>query len=171
MTQKDHFAWVKQLKDTWFGDADLNGLFDSNDMVQVFVVGKYETAEAPVGRKVIGLEMASSTPAIWSQPLSTVVTSGPRAGVVTVPEPSGELLLILGPCYLRECHRAAGHCLLLYSILHISYNHQLPHILHARRITMKRVTMLVVAATIFVTGFASAQPQIARGSSLPGTGN
>ena len=39
---EDHRVWVKDLKHTWFGDADLNGEFNSNDFVQVFQAGKYE---------------------------------------------------------------------------------------------------------------------------------
>ena len=34
--------WVKDLKKTWFGDADVNGEFNSADFVQVFQAGKYE---------------------------------------------------------------------------------------------------------------------------------
>jgi uncharacterized protein YjbI with pentapeptide repeats len=40
--QEDHRIWVKDLVHTWFGDANLDGLFESGDFVQVFVVGKYE---------------------------------------------------------------------------------------------------------------------------------
>ena len=42
VTVEDHRAWVKDLKHTWFGDADLNGEFNSGDFVQVFQAGKYE---------------------------------------------------------------------------------------------------------------------------------
>ena len=42
---QDHRVWVKVLKHTWFGDANLDGEFNSGDMVQVFVLGKYETGE------------------------------------------------------------------------------------------------------------------------------
>ena len=42
----DHRFWVRDLKHTWFGDADLNGEFTSADFVQVFAVGKYETGES-----------------------------------------------------------------------------------------------------------------------------
>ena len=40
----DRVYWVEQpsMKNSWIGDADLNGVFDSNDFVQVFSVGKYE---------------------------------------------------------------------------------------------------------------------------------
>ena len=43
VNDSDRTVWVKDLRQTWFGDADLNGAFDSNDFVQVFSVGKYET--------------------------------------------------------------------------------------------------------------------------------
>ena len=41
---EDHRIWVKDLKHTWFGDANLDGEFNSSDMVQVFAAGKYETS-------------------------------------------------------------------------------------------------------------------------------
>ena len=43
VNEQDHRIWIKDLKYTWFGDADLNGEFNSSDMVQVFAAGKYET--------------------------------------------------------------------------------------------------------------------------------
>ncbi len=42
---EDHRTWVKDLKHTWYGDADLNLEFNNSDMVLVFVEGKYETGE------------------------------------------------------------------------------------------------------------------------------
>ena len=39
----DRLIWVQDYKKTWMGDADLNGLFDTTDLVVVFAVGKYET--------------------------------------------------------------------------------------------------------------------------------
>ena len=42
--QTDHRVWVKDLKHSWYGDADLTGEFNSNDFVLVFQAGKYETA-------------------------------------------------------------------------------------------------------------------------------
>ena len=41
----DRLAWVNDLKNTWIGDANLDLEFNSGDMVQVFVRGKYETGE------------------------------------------------------------------------------------------------------------------------------
>ena len=43
--QADRAIWVHDHAGTWYGDADLNGDFNSSDMVQVFVFGKYETEE------------------------------------------------------------------------------------------------------------------------------
>ena len=39
---EDHRIWVKDLRRTWYGDANLDGEFNSGDMVQVFAEGKYE---------------------------------------------------------------------------------------------------------------------------------
>jgi hypothetical protein len=42
LTQLDHGHWVTSLAQTYFGDATLDRLFNSSDLVQVFVAGKYE---------------------------------------------------------------------------------------------------------------------------------
>ena len=41
----DHSIWVKDLKNTWYGDASLDGEFTTADIVQVFQAGKYETQQ------------------------------------------------------------------------------------------------------------------------------
>lgn len=35
--------WVKEISGTWFGDANLDGEFNSSDFTQVFQAGKYES--------------------------------------------------------------------------------------------------------------------------------
>lgn len=42
----DHLSWVKDLKNTWVGDANLDGEFSSADFVAVFTSGKFETGQA-----------------------------------------------------------------------------------------------------------------------------
>ena len=42
VTQEDLRYWVKELKGTWFGDANLDGAFDSKDLIQVFEQNTYE---------------------------------------------------------------------------------------------------------------------------------
>ena len=46
VNHQDYVYWVKQIKETWFGDSDLNGEFNSGDLVKVFQAGKYETGLA-----------------------------------------------------------------------------------------------------------------------------
>lgn len=38
----DHTHWIKVERGTWFGDANLDGLFDSADLVAVFQAGEFE---------------------------------------------------------------------------------------------------------------------------------
>ena len=46
LTQADRDVWVNELMNTYSGDANLDGEFNSSDFVAVFSVGKYETGEA-----------------------------------------------------------------------------------------------------------------------------
>lgn len=38
----DHHHWVANLKGTYFGDSNLDGVFDSSDLVMVFQAGQYD---------------------------------------------------------------------------------------------------------------------------------
>ena len=38
---EDHRIWVHDLKHSWYGDADLNGQFNSSDLVAVLQAGQY----------------------------------------------------------------------------------------------------------------------------------
>jgi hypothetical protein len=40
----DRQMWVQQIKKTWYGDANLDGQFNSADLVAVFTAGQYEDA-------------------------------------------------------------------------------------------------------------------------------
>lgn len=42
---QDHNFWVKDVKNTWYGDANLDGQFDSGDLITVFRAGMYEHHE------------------------------------------------------------------------------------------------------------------------------
>jgi hypothetical protein len=97
LDQLDRSIWVHDHAITWFGDADVNGEFNSSDMVQVFAAGKYENGED----------------AGWSEgdwdgnglfDSSDMVTAfvdggyekGPRTDAVPVPEPGACMLFVLG---------------------------------------------------------------------------
>ncbi len=91
----DRLMWVDDLKNTWVGDANLNGEFDSGDLVDVFASGKYETSQ-----------MANWTEGDWDGNMTfdsgdLVVAfshGGYEQGPMTaaVPEPSSTLLLGIG---------------------------------------------------------------------------
>jgi hypothetical protein len=93
----DRDTWVNTLKKTYYGDANLDGEFNSADFVVVFTVGKYE----------------SNNIALWAEgdwngdtkfDSSDFVTAfqaggyevGPRPAVSSVPEPAGALLMLSG---------------------------------------------------------------------------
>lgn len=97
----DRETWVVQLRRTYFGDANLDGVFDSTDLVEVFASGEYESGE----------------PAGWAQgdwdgnglfDSSDLVLAfadggyeqGPRASVAAVPEPGCLVLLAASLCGL-----------------------------------------------------------------------
>ena len=94
---EDRDEWVHRLRQTWFGDANLDGEFSSDDFVQVFQAGKYER----------GVE-AGWAEGDWNGDglfdSSDFVTAfqdggyemGPRPVAAAVPEPTGVLLLLLG---------------------------------------------------------------------------
>ncbi len=97
VNEDDRVFWLHDLKGTWVGDADLNGLFDSGDFVAVFVEGKYETGEA-----------AGWAQGDWNADLvfdsgdfvSAFVDGGYEIGefpgaVQAVPEPSSLTLILL----------------------------------------------------------------------------
>ena len=98
----DRQVWVNDLKNSWMGDANLDGEFNSNDLVVVFQVGAFE----------------SGNPATWSEgdwngdgsfTSSDFVVAfqgggyenGPRPenGVIAVPEPSTLLLLLISALF------------------------------------------------------------------------
>ena len=74
----DRAMWVHELKHTYFGDANLDGQFDSGDFTHVFAAGKYETGEDAGWARGIGTEIATSIAATLSHPSSTAATSRDR---------------------------------------------------------------------------------------------
>ena len=106
VTLGDRQIWVEDHKNTWMGDADLDGLFNINDLVQVFVGGKYEL---PVS--------ATWSEGDWNgdfrfngQDFITAFADGGylmgrRSSVAAVPEPSSHVLLLCGTLLLVQLRR------------------------------------------------------------------
>jgi hypothetical protein len=93
----DRVFWVHELKSTWFGDADLDGEFDSADLIRAFVAGKYETGEkagwAEGDWNGNGTFDSSDMVAAF---VDGGYEQGLRTDAVAMPEPGGWLLLIMG---------------------------------------------------------------------------
>lgn len=94
----DVAVWVNDLKGTYFGDSNLDGAFDSADLVTVFTAGEYEDAivdnsEWSTGDWNADSEFSSSDLVLAFQ--EGGYDQGPRASVSSVPEPTTPLLVAL----------------------------------------------------------------------------
>ena len=81
----DRVVWTNDLKNTWMGDSDLNGVFDSSDFVLVFGEGKYETGDAATWGQGDWDGDMCSIPVTLSQPSVTVDTRWASEPVVRIP--------------------------------------------------------------------------------------
>lgn len=103
----DRVYWVKNLAETWIGDANFDGEFNSGDLVVVFQAGKYETdtlATWDQGDWNGDQRFGSSDLVVAFQ--DGGYEAGPRAAsLASVPEPSSLTLLLaslLGLVPLRK---------------------------------------------------------------------
>ena len=94
---KDIQVWIRDLKNTWIGDANIDGEFNSSDLTAVFQAGKFESTKS----------------ALWSEgdwngdgsfDSGDVVVAfqdggfelGPRLSANVVPEPASCAMLLAG---------------------------------------------------------------------------
>jgi hypothetical protein len=105
----DRQTWVHDLKSTYLGDADLNGTFDSTDLVQVLAFGEYED----------GVELNSTwLTGDWdgdgdftSGDLVEALADGGydvAPGAAAVPEPAGVVLAIVAAALAVTSRRREG---------------------------------------------------------------
>jgi len=97
VTDADRDVWVKDLKNTYFGDVNLDGEFNSGDLVAAFQIGEYEDGVAANSGWADGdwsgdAEFTSGDFVLAFQ--DGGFENGPRAGVSAVPEPASLTLLV-----------------------------------------------------------------------------
>jgi hypothetical protein len=94
------------LLNTWIGDANLDGEFNSSDFVAVFGIGLYETGNPATwaGGDWNADEKFDSGDFVAAF-TSGGYENGPRAAVASVPEPSGIVLMLLGSLTFRGRRR------------------------------------------------------------------
>jgi hypothetical protein len=100
---EDHSYWVTSLKKSWLGDSNLDGEYNSSDIVTVFQSGQYEddvnrNASWATGDWNADGDFTTSDLALAFQ--DGGYEKGPRVAVVAVPEPTGLVLLIASLCVL-----------------------------------------------------------------------
>ena len=109
VNEADVSVWVKDLYNSWIGDADLNGEFNSGDLVVVLASGTYETGADSVwstgdfngdGHTDSGDLVAALSDGGYE--------IGPRAAVAAVPEPASASLLLLGTLALLSRRRQSS---------------------------------------------------------------
>ncbi len=106
----DVTVWVKNLKKSWMGDANLDGEFNSSDFVQVFTVGKYEQNQATTWTEgdwdANGLFNTGDFVLAFQD---GGYEQGARPVNAAVPEPSSWWLLFALPLWktIRPRHRAS----------------------------------------------------------------
>jgi hypothetical protein len=100
----DRVVWVEELADTNFGDTNLNGVFNTGDLVKVFQAGEYE--DQLTGNSTWATGDWNGDTEFGSGDLVLAFSSGafegpsqlpgPAGGTSVVPEPAGLALLNLG---------------------------------------------------------------------------
>ena len=91
----DRDTWVEQLRQTWYGDANLDGEFSTQDLVDVLAAGQYEDDQALNSTWASGdwdgdADFNSSDLVIALA--GGGFEQGPRQAAAAVPEPSGLML-------------------------------------------------------------------------------
>ncbi len=106
VNEADREVWVNQLKKTYFGDANLDGEFNTTDFVSVFQAGEYEDAAVGNSKWETGDwngDAEFNTGDFITAFQAGGFEAGPRAAVSAVPEPAtGSLLFLAGLAALRR---------------------------------------------------------------------
>ena len=110
ITIADEYVWIHDLKNTFVGDANLDGEFNSQDLVLVFIAGQYEDAIADNSGWATGDWDADgdfTTNDLVAAFRDGGYEQGPRPAIHAVPEPTSMTLcalavIVFGACLRRQ---------------------------------------------------------------------
>ncbi len=89
----DRIVWVQDHAKTWFGDANFDGVFSTDDLVAVFAAGKYETGNMAVWAEGDWTgDMVFDSGDLVAAFSDGGFELGPRGAVQAVPEPASAWL-------------------------------------------------------------------------------
>ena len=93
--------WVKDLYNSWIGDANLDGEFNSSDLVIVLSSGTYEAdVDAVWSTGDFNGDGRTNTSDLVAALADGGYEVGPRAAVAAVPEPATSVLLLVATVWL-----------------------------------------------------------------------
>jgi hypothetical protein len=103
---QDRAFWIKDLKHTWIGDANLSGEFTSGDLIDVLAAGTYE---ADVAAGWAAGDFNGDSRFNSSDLVDALADGGYEQGprVAAVPEPSSLFMFVAGLVGIAACRR--GH--------------------------------------------------------------
>ena len=111
MDEDDRQAWVHGVMGTFFGDANLDGRFDTTDLVEVFRAGEYD--DDIDGNSTWSTGDCNGDGEFDSLDLVVAFSDGgyelgPRSELVLVPEPTSLAPLVAGLIVLINVSRTRG---------------------------------------------------------------
>jgi hypothetical protein len=93
----DRTVWIHDIRGTWFGDANLDGEFNSTDLVEILAAGTYESdVDAGWASGDFNASERFDSGDLIDALADGGYEQGPRPAVAAVPEPASWVMLMLG---------------------------------------------------------------------------
>jgi hypothetical protein len=107
----DRVVWIKNLQNTWIGDANLDGEFNSGDLVSVLASGSYEAdfVSSWSTGDFNGDGRSNSTDLVAAL-ADGGYELGPRPVAIVVSEPTSLVIVFVGLIGTAICRFHTGSC-------------------------------------------------------------